>query len=102
MKSMTYTGTAEEEPGADKSIFEVYPNPNKNGIINIKNPQYIQFDKVRIYDLTGNLVYTKELFIKDLDQYQLDISGLHLKPGLYMIDILNKDGSNYHEKVEVF
>jgi len=101
MKNMTFTGL-EEENKAVTSKFMVYPNPINNGIINIKKLQYVPFDEVNIYDLTGNLIYTTDQITNDLDQYQIDISKLHLKPGLYVIHSATNEGPHYYEKVEIF
>ncbi len=55
--------------------ISLYPNPS-NGIINIKNPDNIIFDKIIIYDLYGKIVYEDNRNVLEINVEKL-VSGFY-------------------------
>lgn len=54
-----------------KSKLNIYPNPNKDGALNIEMPEGTKSGELKIYDNAG-----KEVFSKNLNKESIDISQL--------------------------
>lgn len=67
----------------------LYPNPS-NGIITIKNPENIIFDKINILDLSGKVIYED-------DKSNLEINLEKLTSGLYILK-LSSEGKVIQKK----
>ena len=68
-----------------KDILNIYPNPN-NGQFIITNSEPI--NEIFITDLQGKSVYSS----KNLNANTLDIKLYNLEKGMYLVNILTKNG----------
>lgn len=66
--------------------IKIYPNPS-NGIINISNLENTK--SIKIFDVTGRLVYSKEGSIRNTE-----IINISTNKGLYFVEIIN----NYNDR----
>jgi hypothetical protein len=81
-----------------KSKVFIYPNPVRDFInISVEEPA-LEFDGVRIIDLSGMVVYEKELnqIVKSV---QLSVN---LKPGLYLLNLSSHNLALYTQKLIVY
>lgn len=97
--SFTYSPTRLVTSDAINSIFKVFPNPVKDGILNVDfSVKPVDIADVQIYNLAGQLVYNKTLNNLTTDYKTLNIS--QLETGVYLIHI-QVGTENYWEKVVV-
>ena len=76
----------------DELTFTVYPNPNTNGNVNIRFNGFDDSEKtlIRVFELSGQLIYQKEIN-SQLGESSLNLSSeIKLKSGMYLINIDNK------------
>ena len=74
--------------------INIFPNPAKN-FFNIADlPATMQIRKIRIFDLTGKLRFVKEL---ETDPYQK--VEIHLRPGIYILQIENGSDIEHAQKL---
>ena len=74
--------------------FRFYPNPSM-GSITIESDNFNPDDRIRIYDLTGKILYSKDNITED----KIYISGL--ERGVYIINIKSNE-YEYNEKLVVY
>lgn len=72
--------------------IRIFPNP-VSANLNISADQQIM--GVRIFSITGNQVYSKNL--QNERDPRIDVSGMN--PGLYIVQITSPDGSTYAQKI---
>ncbi|HPS58464.1 MAG TPA: FlgD immunoglobulin-like domain containing protein [Spirochaetota bacterium] len=74
-------------------------NPKKDMILNIRNPQLYNLE-ISIYDINGDIVYTKSGSTNPVIWNGRDGNGRHVKPGLYIIKVIAENAAgNYGKKV---
>lgn len=78
----------------DNWIVSIHPNPS-NGILTVSSSNDKELLKLRIMDVTGKLVFTKDLSTSD--SKTIDIS--FLKASLYIIEIENEAGKRVRKKL---
>ncbi len=76
------------------SEIELFPNPTKGGVF-IKSLVKNEILTVRFFDVTGRLIFSKEL--SENDPKTIDISSL--KASLYLIEIENESGQIVRKKL---
>jgi hypothetical protein len=81
-----------KEPG--KTFMKTYPNPVLNQL-NIISNQVQLISSLKIYDITGRVVYTKNNFVLN-NVHQLDLSVL--KPGSYFLK-MSSQGEEINTKI---
>ena len=73
-------------------------NPKKDMVLNIFNPDFYNLE-ISIYDINGDLVYTKSGSTNPVIWNGRDSSGRHVKPGFYIIKVVAENaGGNYGKK----
>jgi hypothetical protein len=75
--------------------FQIYPKPTRS-VLNIKVKSKMVIDKLDFYSVNGELVLSKS----DLESgspHKIDLR--YLKPGLYIIHIVTKDGFFYQDRI---
>ncbi len=70
----------------------IYPNPN-NGEFYIKNPADIK--SVKVYDLSGKLIYKRNLLIEPTDKIKL----FNISSGVYSVEIYKTNGKRTTGKI---
>lgn len=75
--------------------FAIYPNPVKDSftITNINN---ILTKQIRIYDITGKLVLTKDIN-ENKDSYTISVEKI--KSGIYIIELKDNNGKKFSSKL---
>jgi len=73
-------------PGISENTFNVYPNPASE---HIHITGDITIERIAVYDLTGQLIYTDHINHKS---GRINVSGL--QEGLYLLRIINADGAD--------
>ncbi len=73
--------------------FEVYPNPS-NGSFTLSGEGLKNNSSIRIYNMNGQMVYQDNTNMRG----NVTINDLHT-PGLYLIEIMGKDGSAGRSKL---
>lgn len=71
--------------------FTLYPNPVKD-VLSLSFEDGIEPMNIELYNLAGCLIATKHNNMESIDTSILP-------PGVYMLCITMKDGTNYHEKI---
>ena len=69
-----------------KDIFQVYPNPAKN-IINVKSRNSITSSEVKLYSITGALIYQSSF----INSKQIDVSSF--EQGIYILRITSEQNT---------
>jgi hypothetical protein len=69
----------------------VYPNPVKD-LLTLRFDDGTEPESVELYDLAGRLVGTKPNGLESIDMRKMPT-------GVYMLRVIMKDGTSYHEKV---
>jgi arabinogalactan endo-1,4-beta-galactosidase len=67
------------QPGSPAG-FDLYPNPNHDGLLNIRYNSRDACREIRIFDINDRMVLQKDLPFAENNSVQL-----HLPPGLYMV-----------------
>lgn len=75
------------------SNFKIYPNPS-NGTVNISSTNIIGLTKIKLVDLNGRVVYSREVNFSE--RTSLDFSSI--SNGIYILNIEN-ELSNYNHKL---
>ena len=75
----------------NENDFYLFPNPN-NGSFRINN---LQSGSIEIYDILGQLVFTK----KEVNAANQIVT--ELKKGIYLVKIINEDGKTTTKKIVV-
>jgi len=88
--------TALKETNANANVL-VYPNPVTNGQFTVKNSEPNSDLKLRIFDLTGKEVFSKEILTSNDNSIQL---GNQLSKGVYMLSLKGKN-INKQEKLVI-
>jgi len=83
--SVPYTVSVPE--AAQQTTFNVYPNPSA-GIYNIECRDPMESCELRVYDISGRCVYSKN--INAVSTFQVDLSSA--SPGIYFMELQNKEG----------
>lgn len=87
------TKSTEEEKEVKEShsiginSLSIYPNP-ANQKVNVQYPESYQFGQLRVYNNTGQLVYSKVL----TETNSTDISLANFESGIYMVTVVREDG----------
>ena len=71
----------------DKSIIQLYPNPS-TGIVTIKNTGAFKLEQINVYNVIGQLVYTKNS--NNTHEDTLELGGL--VSGIYTLQIMTDQG----------
>jgi hypothetical protein len=79
---------------AMQSDITIFPNPS-NGIITISSSTENELMKVKILDVTGKVVYSKE--VKNNASNRIDVSSL--KASIYFIEIQNSNNKTVRKKL---
>lgn len=77
------------------SRFEIYPNPT-NGVISISTNIIDDDISVEVLDLTGKIIYSKDMINRNSQEYLITISDL--KNGVYIVRIICNN-KNYSKKL---
>ncbi|MBL7900744.1 MAG: T9SS type A sorting domain-containing protein [Bacteroidia bacterium] len=72
----------------------LFPNPT-SGVLIIKNTSNSAFQNIQILDISGKIVFSKQ--VDAISEHELDISIL--KPGLYLIEIQGSDNKIIRKKL---
>jgi len=81
MKWTCYTLAAVNESGINKNALIIYPNPVKNGQLNVKGKEISKIETAYIFDFTGKLVQT----INQPFRNGATISLKNLPKGVYLL-----------------
>ena len=81
MKWTCYTLAAVNENGINKNALTIYPNPVRNGELNVKGKDLAAIQTVNIFDFTGKLVQTINQPFKNSTR----ISLKNLPKGVYLL-----------------
>ena len=73
------------------SPFTIYPNPVKDQLT-LRFDDGVEPESVELYNLTGNLLTTKNNAMEKIDMSTMS-------SGVYLLRVTMKDGTSYHEKV---
>ena len=85
--------TTDVEQITSDSPIKLYPNPT-DGIVQFKTDEPLDFERIRIFGMDGRLV--KDIpFSQSVDLKAIDLSGL------YILHVVNKEGTLYMDKVIV-
>lgn len=76
--------------------FTLYPNPAKE-TFTIKSSAANLASKIEVFDLTGKLLFTKELN----DNLENTINTSALSKGVYLVSIATANGTNYSTKLMI-
>ena len=82
---LTAETTSSERP------FTLYPVPTKD-VLNLKYSEGNEPESLELYDISGRLVGTKQTYLNNIDMSTMP-------NGAYMLRIMMKDGTSYHEKI---
>ena len=86
LKSATEITTVSDNENA----FTMYPNPvGKNEILNIRTSGASNIKNIVIVDLAGRIKYEKSIH----GSVSLNIGGLNLKTGIYIVNVNNSNGT---------
>ncbi|MGG7550408.1 T9SS type A sorting domain-containing protein [Chryseobacterium arthrosphaerae] len=88
--SRSGTGIASEK----EKIFKLTPNPT-NGQFSIVLTKEVASGKVEVRDLTGNLVYHKQL----RNEKQVDVNLSSRKEGIYIVNVITDKNETFSEKI---
>jgi hypothetical protein len=80
------------ERQSTQTNLEIFPNPTVD-VVNIQSNTSIK--QVQVFDLLGNEVYLSQF--NNLNNASLNISGL--KPGIYLLNITNCDGTSVPKRI---
>lgn len=75
--------------------FAIYPNPVKDNFT-ITNTNNILTKQIRIYDITGKLVLTKDIN-ENKDSYTISVEKI--KSGIYIIELKDNNGKKFSSKL---
>lgn len=88
------TGTGINENYNDPSI-NIYPNPATNRL-NVSIDENLEGAQLNIYNITGSLVQSTQLQIQN-SEFEIQ----NLTPGVYIAEIITKEGSAMHRWVKM-
>lgn len=71
----------------ENSELSIYPNPVKDGRLNISLKDFSNDAELNIYSITGQLVHTEKVEVNSRNNFQ---TNLNLKTGLYLIKLQDK------------
>ncbi|WES97885.1 T9SS type A sorting domain-containing protein [Chryseobacterium arthrosphaerae] len=77
-----------------EKIFKLTPNPT-NGLFSIVFTNEMKSGKVEVRDLTGNLVYHKQL----RNEKQVDVNLSSRKEGIYIVNVITDKNETFSEKI---
>lgn len=88
-----YTVSVEDhnDPG-----FRVFPNPSDNGFLMLQMGQAFGKGQLRLYDLSGRLMISRDVEVQPGQTIRLSTEGF--SAGLYLVEILGNEGI-FREKV---
>ena len=87
----SFLGTKELQTAEE--MFKVYPNP-AHDIIQFKTHSDFIPEQAKIYDMSGrNVLYVK------VERNQISVKDL--KPGTYLLQITDKKGKSYSQKIAI-
>jgi hypothetical protein len=76
---------------SDETYIEIFPNPS-NGNFNIKIDKHLQDASIKIFDILGKLIYSKQdIEINPDESIIIDLSGVN--NGMFFLNITNNDYS---------
>jgi hypothetical protein len=67
-----------------KSVLGLYPNPIKNGILNVSLKGFSNNAKLQIYSITGQMVHSEKVVINSRNSFKVD---LRLSSGIYIVKL---------------
>lgn len=79
----------------NKNGLVIYPNPG-NGLVTIESKSAMNIEAVELYSIAG-----QRLINKQFNASKVSIDASHLASGIYLIKVLNKDGSVFLQKIEI-
>jgi hypothetical protein len=82
-----------KEVYAAEEMFSVYPNP-AHDIIQFKNKSDFIPEQAKIYEMSGRII----LQIK-VERNQISVKDL--KPGNYLLQVIDQKGNNYSQKITI-
>lgn len=71
------------------TFVKVFPNPSKNGKIQLNFSNQNRFAKIEIRDLLGKLIFEKQ--VDEIGEQLLEIPTTHWNNGIYLIRVSNLD-----------
>ncbi|HOZ87174.1 MAG TPA: T9SS type A sorting domain-containing protein [Bacteroidia bacterium] len=84
----------EDQTGADKSMFEIFPNPNA-GNFSIQLSRENGWEEFQLYNSLGEKIYTCQL------NFELNEIALKILPGIYYARIINAENATTMKKMVV-
>lgn len=83
----------------DELITKVYPNPSSDGVFNLAiiSSKFEQEVSIWISDATGRDIFQSKNTILQYDEIKIDLSSQ--PPGIFFIQVIDKDGNRYYEKL---
>ncbi|XMO85795.1 T9SS type A sorting domain-containing protein [Algibacter sp. AS12] len=88
-----FSGVSLSANNFEKLALDLYPNPVKNGRLNVSLDGFINDARLNIYSLTGQKVYSEKVEVNSRSSYS---TILNLKSGLYIVKL--EDGSKTKTK----
>jgi para-nitrobenzyl esterase len=89
-----YFGT---EQNAPQSGPVIWPNPS-TGLINLNPGKHEGSFRLMITDMTGRMVISQDIFLRQDQPAQIDGSGLN--PGIYLLN-MSGEGSNFRQRIVI-
>lgn len=79
------------------NVLHVYPNPvNNSEELTITTNPYNQFNKIKVTDITGKIIFTKDIPLTD----RISVNTSSFSTGIYFVEITVAD-STYVHKVSI-
>lgn len=79
----------------NKNGLVVYPNPG-NGLVTIESKAGMNIETVELYSIAG-----QRLIKKHFNAPKVTVDASHLSSGIYLINVLKKNGSVFIQKIEI-
>lgn len=77
--------------------FELFPNPS-NSAFEITNLSNLDFQEIKIYDMSGKCIYSDKIKINSGSSQSFD---LNLNSGVYMVELINSIGNTEVKKLVI-
>ena len=90
-----------ENPGRETATLQVFPNPAKGSFVVAFDLENAQQVSLQIFSLTGGLVHKVPATIYERGTQQITTDVSHLRPGIYLLQLLPDGGFARQARVVV-
>ncbi|MDD2633859.1 MAG: T9SS type A sorting domain-containing protein, partial [Bacteroidales bacterium] len=90
-----------ENPGRETATLQVFPNPAKGSFVVAFGLEKAQQVSLQIFSLTGMLVHQVPATLYDRGTQQMAIDISHLRPGIYLLQLMPEEGFAKQARVVV-